>query len=49
MAPVSCTLLELVSVKVSVDVPLTAIGFGEKDLVSAGFAGVPQPVKEMLS
>ena len=35
-APVSWTLLELVSVKVSVDVPLTAIGFGEKALVRVG-------------
>ena len=48
-APVSCTLFGLVSVKVSVEVPLTAIGFGEKDLVSVGWAGVPQPVNAMLS
>src|SRR5689334_2219841 len=48
-APVSCTLLGLVSVSVSVDVALTAIGFGEKDLVSVGWAGVPQPVMAMLS
>ena len=36
-APVSCTLFGLVSVKVSVDVPLTAMGFGENDLVSVGW------------
>jgi hypothetical protein len=48
-APVSCTVFGLFNVKVSVDVPLTAIGFGENVLVSVGWVGVPQPLNEMLS
>src|SRR5438445_7224497 len=35
-APVSCAVLGLLSVNVSVEVPLTAIGFGAKDFVSVG-------------
>src|SRR5438552_3225250 len=35
-APVSCAVFELLSVNVSVEVALTAIGFGEKDFVSVG-------------
>ena len=35
-APVSCAAFGLLNVNVSVDVPLTAIGFGEKDFVSVG-------------
>lgn len=37
--------LGLVMVKVSVETPLTAMGSGEKDLVSVGYWGTPQPVK----
>jgi len=35
-APVSCAMFGLLSVNVSVEVPLTAIGFGEKDFVNVG-------------
>ena len=35
-APVSCTVFGLLNVKVSVEVPPTAIGFAEKDFVSVG-------------
>ena len=37
------------SVNVNVDVPLTAIGFGEKALVIVGGLGTAQPVKVTLS
>jgi hypothetical protein len=48
-APVSCTVFGLLNVKVSVEAPLTAIGFAEKDFASVGCAGAPQPLNEMLS
>src|SRR5216683_386787 len=35
-APVSCEVFGLLNVNVSGDVPLTAMGFGEKDFVSVG-------------
>ena len=47
--PVKDTLFSLVIVKVSVEVPLIAIGSGEKDLVRAGGCGTPQPVMMILS
>jgi hypothetical protein len=47
--PVSAIEFELASVKVSVEIPLTAIGLGEKALVIAGGTGVAQPVKVTLS
>lgn len=43
------TLFSLVRVKVNVDVPLTAIGSGEKAFASVGGYGTPQPVKMILS
>ena len=43
-APVSAPVLVLVSVKVSVETPLTAIGSGEKDLVRVGLTGSTQAV-----
>lgn len=49
LTPVKATLLGLVRVKVRVETPLTAIGFGEKDLVSVGWLGTLQPVTTMLS
>jgi hypothetical protein len=49
VAPVSCVVFVLVSVKVNVETPFTAIGSGENDLASVGFTAVPQPVKTTLS
>ena len=49
VAPVSTMEFELESVKVNVEVPFTAIGFGEKALVSVGGFGTAQPVKVTLS
>ena len=40
---------ELESVKVSVEVPLIAMGLGRKALVIVGGVGVVQPVKVTLS
>ena len=49
LTPVNATLFSLVSVKVKVELALTAIGSGEKTLVRAGGWGTPQPVKIRLS
>ena len=40
---------EFASVNVNVDMPLTAMGLGEKTLVIVGGLGVAQPVKVTLS
>ena len=40
---------EFASVKVSMDVPLTAMELGKKALVIVGGVGVAQPVKVTLS
>ena len=48
-AAVSGAVLVFVSVNVSVDVALTAIGLGENALAIVGLTAVPQPVKTMLS
>ena len=48
-APVSGTVFVLVRVKVSVDVPPTATGFGTKVLAMAGCTAAAQPVKVTLS
>lgn len=45
VTPVNATGFEFISVNVRVDVPLTAIGFGEKALVIVGGFGVLHPVK----
>ncbi len=47
--PVKLKEFELASVKVNVDVPLTAIGLGEKALLMVGGLGIAQPVKVTLS
>ena len=49
VAPVSDAVFGLVMVNVKVDVPLTAIGFGENTFVSVGCTGTPQPPNAMLS
>jgi hypothetical protein len=48
-APVRGAELELFSVNVSVEVPFTAIGSGENDLLIVGSAGVAHPVKRTSS
>jgi hypothetical protein len=47
--PVAATLLGFDRVKVSEEVPPTAIGFGENDFVMVGGVGTPQPVKTKSS
>ena len=49
VAPVNAIELEFASVKVRVDVPLTAIGLGRNALVIAGGAGTAQPVNVISS
>ncbi len=49
VAPVSCALFVFVSVNVSVDVPLTAMGFGENALAIVGWTAALQPVNVTLS
>ena len=49
VTPVRAMEFELESVKVNVEVPLTAMGLSEKALVMVGGVGVAQPVKVTLS
>jgi len=49
IAPVNAIEFEFARVNVSVEVPLIAIGLGEKALVIVGGVGVAQPVKVTLS
>ena len=49
VAPVSAIEFEFARVKVSVEVPLIAMGLGKKALVIVGGVGVAQPVKVTLS
>ena len=49
VAPDSTIEFEFVRVKVSVEVPLIAMGLGEKAFVIVGGVGVEQPVKVTLS
>ena len=49
VTPVSAIELEFASVNVNVDVPLTAIGLGEKAFVIVGGLGTAQPVNVTLS
>jgi hypothetical protein len=49
VTPVNCTLLGLLSVKVNIEVALTATVLGEKALVIVGCCAAPQPVNVMLS
>src|SRR3989442_512159 len=49
LTPVRRALFGLVSVKVNVDVALTAMGFGEKALPIVSGWAVPQPVNAMSS
>ena len=44
VTPVNANELEFVRVNVSVEVPLTAIAFGENALVIVGGVGTEQPV-----
>ena len=48
-APVNAIEFEFESVKVSVEVPFSAMGLGKKALVIVGGVGVAQPLKETLS
>jgi len=49
LTPVNGTLFSFERVKVKVETPPTAIGFGENALVMVGGAATPQPVKITLS
>ena len=49
VTPVRAIEFELESVKVRVEIPLTAMGLGENALVIAGGLGIAQPVKVTLS
>ena len=49
VTPVNAMEFEFARVKLSVEVPLTAMGFGENDFVIVGELGMPQPVKTTSS
>ena len=49
VTPVNAMEFEFARVKLSVEVPLTAMGFGENDFVIVGELGMPQPVKATSS
>ena len=49
VTPVRAIEFELASVKVSVEVPFTAMGLGENALVIVGGLGIAQPVRVTLS